>query len=94
LLCDDETVEEDPEIFDCEECPVAAALATLDTDNRAAWNLYRKVITRLSADLAAGGVVLDRLTRDLGSDDFDATWRRLMILYEAICPPAPPPPQE
>jgi hypothetical protein len=92
-MCDEETAEEDAEIFECETCGVAAALATLDADNRAAWNLYRKVITRLSSDLAAGGVVLDRLTQDLTVDDFDAMWRRLTILYDAICPP-PARPQE
>lgn len=72
---------------------MATALQTLDGPNTEAWALYRKVITRLTGDLGAGGMVLERLTRDLSSADFEDVWRRLSILYHAICP-MPEPPKE
>jgi hypothetical protein len=78
-------------VFDCETCQVATALAGLDAANRDAWTLYRKVITRLSADLHAGGAVLERLTRDLSPSEFDDTWQRLVMLYTTLCPPPDPP---
>jgi hypothetical protein len=93
LIVDEALIEEDPEVFDCDTCEVAQALASLDDANREAWTLYRKVVTRLSGDLNAGGTVLERLTREMGPSEFDETWRRLMILYNAICP-QPEPPKE
>lgn len=69
---------------------MADALAALDPPNRDAWALYRKVVTRLAGDLGAGGVVLERLTREMTVDEFEETWRRLAILYHAICPPPKP----
>ena len=91
---DEETAEEDSDVFDCDDCPVAAALAGLDDANREAWALYRKVITRLSADLHAGGVVLERLTREMDAHEFDDTWRRLVMLYAVISPLPDPKNQE
>jgi hypothetical protein len=70
---------------------VADALADLDAENREAWALYRKVVTRLAGDLGTGGVVLERLTRELTQSEFDDTWRRLAILYHALNPPPPRP---
>jgi hypothetical protein len=40
LIVDEETAEEDAEIFECETCPVASALEELDGENRAAWGCY------------------------------------------------------
>jgi hypothetical protein len=34
--------------------------------------------------------VLERLTADLDPDDFADLWRRLVILYDTICPPPEP----
>jgi hypothetical protein len=73
---------------------VATALAGLDDANREAWDLYRQVVTRLAGDLAAGGMVLDRLTRDLRPSEFEDLWRRLGILYTGLNPPLPDPTQE
>ena len=84
-------MDEDPDVFECDACPVASALAGLDDANQEAWALYRKVITRLSADLHAGGIVLDRLSREMSAREFEDTWRRLVILYNALCPPPEPP---
>lgn len=86
-MVDEETAEEDSEAFDCETCPVADALADLDGPNSEAWEFYKKVVTRLSADLYMGGVVLGSLTKGMDPDDFDDLWRRLTILYNALNPP-------
>lgn len=85
-MVDEETAEDDADAFECETCPVAEALASLDGPNRRAWQLYNTVVTRLAADLHAGGVVLDRLTRELDPDDFEDCWGRLTMLYHAINP--------
>jgi hypothetical protein len=78
-------------MFECDTCPVAAALAGLDPANREAWAIFQKVVTRLTADLQVGGVVLERLTREYDGGEFDALWRRLGILYDILCPPPSPP---
>jgi len=90
---DEETAEHDAEMFECDECPVAAALEDLDPFNTRVWELYKQVVTRLSADLHAGGIVLQALTQDLSPDEFAETWRRLVLLYNTIDPP-PDPQQE
>lgn len=89
-MVDEETVDGDPAAFDCDTCDVADALAGLDGQNREAWRLYRQVVTRLGGDLHAGGLVLDRLTRDMDPDDFADLWQRLTVLYNAINPPPDP----
>lgn len=77
-------------MFDCDGCPVAEQLDGLDARNCYVWNLYRKTVVRLAADLHAGGAVLSRLTADLSQDDFDDVWRRLVMLYNTIDPPPEP----
>lgn len=86
-MVSEEAADEDPEQFDCDECQVAAQLDDLDPFNCRVWAIYRQVVTRLAADLHAGGVVLTALTRDMSPDEFEDTWRRLLVLYEAIEPP-------
>lgn len=88
-MVDEETADEDGEQFECDECPVAQALADLDPFNARVWSIYKQVVTRLSADLHAGGVVLQAVTRDLDPDDFAEIWRRLTLLYNTLNPPPP-----
>lgn len=73
---------------------MASALAGLDEPNREAWALYRQVVTQLAADLHAGGVVLERLTRDLSPSEFADMWRRVSLLYSTLNPPTRPQPSQ
>lgn len=93
-MVSEETADGDPEVFDCDACPVSEHLETLDPFNCRVWAIYKQVVTRLAADLHAGGVVLTALTRDMSADEFTETWRRLLVLYEAIEPPPTASPQE
>jgi hypothetical protein len=88
---DEKTADEDAESYDCDGCPVAAALDGLDPFNQRVWALYEQVVTRLAADLHAGSAVLERLTREMSADEFDDVWRRLVLLYNTIQPPPKPP---
>lgn len=76
----------DPEAFDCETCPTAQALGSLDEPNREAWRIFRLLASRFLVDLHAGGHVLDRLTADLDVEQFEDLMQRLRILYDVLCP--------
>lgn len=84
---DDATVEGDEDVFECDTCPVREQIEALDSFNTYVWTLYRQVVTRLAADLHAGGTVLQSLTRDLSPDEFAEVWRRLLLLYNVLDPP-------
>lgn len=95
LMVDDATLEEEDaetanEMFNCDECEISAQMQALDAFNCRTWAIYRHLVTRLAADMHSGGVVLERLTADLDPDDFAELWRRLVILYDVICPPSQP----
>lgn len=79
-------VEEEAEQYDCDSCPVEAAMAQLDDDNREAWGLYRACCNRFVVDLQAGAVLLNRLTEEQDSETFAATCERLRILYDTLQP--------
>lgn len=87
LFVDEDTVEGDEDVFTCDVCAVRQQIESLDTFNTYVWGLYRQVVTRLAADLHAGGAVLQALTKDLSADEFAETWRRLVLLYNVIDPP-------
>lgn len=86
-----ETADEDPEVFDCDACPIVEQLEHLDPFNARVWAIYKQTVTRLAADLHAGGTVLQALTKEMSQEDFAETWRRLVVLYDTIEPPPKPP---
>lgn len=85
-LADEELVEQEADAYDCEACPVAAQMADLDADNRAAWALYRTCCNRFVVDLQAGAVLLDRLTADQDAEEFAATCERLRLIHDTVQP--------
>lgn len=89
-LVDDETVASDPQEFDCRTCEVMAQVISLDDDNRMAWERYRLLCNRFTNDLSAGGVVLDRLTKDDDADTFVESIERLRVIYDVLQPPKAP----
>ena len=73
--------------MDCDSCPMPAREASLDADNRFAWHVYGRVVTRLSADLGIGGEVFRALTAGLEPDDVIDLAERLRLMYDVLSPP-------
>lgn len=89
LFTDDAVIESDLDAFDCDTCRIRQELDGLDEENRTAWTCYRKLSRRIVGDLEARGVVLDRITRGLSPDDFDALVDRLNVIHDVLQPPKP-----
>lgn len=89
-MAPDDAVEDDPDLFDCDDCPVLEHLQRLDGINTATWGLFRTVTTRFAAELHVGGCALDRLTRDMDTETFRETWKRLTLAFDVIHPPPEP----
>lgn len=85
-FADDELLETESELFDCETCPVEAHLSIMDADNRRAWQLAHLLLTRFIADTHSFGPALARLTADLDEDDFADLLRRMTIIYDVLVP--------
>lgn len=81
-----EEVADDPELYQCETCPLRIAQAQLFPENVTAWWLYTQVATRFLVDLHAGGLALERLTADQSSEEFSDLLERLTLLYDVVCP--------
>ena len=85
-MADDELVAQEPELYDCDDCTLLARLQELDGDNQQAWTLYRTCCNRFTQDLGAGALLLDRLTQDLGADEFGDLTERLRLVYDIVAP--------
>lgn len=90
LLCcrfaDDDTLNEEPDLFDCETCAVEAQLAGMDADNKRAWDLAHLLLSRFMHDTQSMGAVLTRLSADLDDEDFADLVRRLSMIYDVLMP--------
>lgn len=85
-MADDELVEQEPELYDCGTCTLLDRIHDLDSDNQRAWSLYRSCCNRFTQDLGAGALLLDRLTQDLGAEEFEELADRLRLLYDIVAP--------
>lgn len=65
---------------------VDSAIAELSAENHHAWQLFERMCSRFTVEQGAVGVVLDRLTADLATDDFEEMVMRLSILYNIYFP--------
>ena len=65
---------------------MSARLAALDADNARAWHLGHVICSRFTGDAHCVGLVLDRLTADLGPDDFADLVQRLTLMYAELNP--------
>ena len=84
---DAETVEtESCEVFDCDACPVRAAIDGLDRENAEAWQLMGTVLTRFLIETRSLPQVLMRLTGDKDDEEFADLMTRLGIIYDVQCP--------
>ena len=85
-FADEESLEFEGESFDCETCAVATHLASLDADNRRAWDLSQTLLTRLVADTHAFGPLLVQLAGNVDADEFEALLRRITLIYDVLVP--------
>lgn len=81
-----EELEHEAESFDCENCPVAAHLDTLDADNRKAWEMAHVLCRRFLQEHHALGPVLVNFMHDLDEDDRLDLIRRLNLIYDVLVP--------
>ncbi len=89
LHTDAETVETDPQAFDCDTCEVRRQWDGLDADNREAWTLYRKVSTRFAVERGLVASQVQRVLRRLDDEDADDLMTRLALVHESCCPVRP-----
>jgi len=83
---DDELVQQEPDLYDCDSCQLLSHLNDLDGANQQVWALYKSCCNRFTQDLGAGSVMLDRLTQDMGAEEFAETAERLAVVYDILAP--------
>jgi hypothetical protein len=69
---------------------VAERIEDLDPDNREAWQLFGRIVSRLTMDVP--GLVtpiLELIVADLASDDALDLLQRLSAIYDTVIPPKP-----
>lgn len=86
-FADDEALEHEAELFECETCPVAAHLDGMDLENRRAWDLTHLLCSRLMADTHGAGPLLVALTSDLDPEERADLLRRMTLIYDTLVPP-------
>jgi hypothetical protein len=82
-----EEIDGDPDLYDCQRCPVADALTGLDDENLEAWRLYHTLASRFLVDAQAVGAVFSRLTADQSPEQLADTCERMRVLYDTLQPP-------
>jgi len=73
-------------VFNCDTCPVQAAIEGLDGENLRAWRLMRTLATRFNVETQALPMVLMRLTGGDDAEEFADLMSRLAIIYDVQCP--------
>jgi len=88
LVPEEDACETDAEQFDCETCPVQAALGALDDPNARAWRLFHQIAQRFVVDAQIGGEVFRLLTAQDDTESASELLERLAIIYDFLMPPA------
>jgi hypothetical protein len=87
----DEDLDGDEGQFDCETCPLGAAVDDLDPENSEAWTLFSTLYCRLAADLpGVAGALLAKVIESRSSDEATDLMNRLNVIYDTVCPPKTP----
>lgn len=66
---------------------MADAQATLDADNREAWGMYGRIVSRLTVDLHMAPVVFARAVDGMDSDEVLTLVDRLAVMHNILNPP-------
>lgn len=86
LFASDEELETDSAQFQCDQCAVAEALDGLWPENRRAWALSRRVLTRFTFETGCVALALERLTSECDPEDWADLLTRLAIIYDEVNP--------
>ena len=89
-FADDEALEAEPELYNCDGCPIIAAVEDLEPSNAEAWALFQRLATRFVVDAALVPEMFRRLTEDYSVDDFDDLTERLALIYDIVMPEKKP----
>ncbi len=86
---EDEALEQEPELYQCETCPVADAQGQLWTENAEAWGVFQRLAQRFVIDTHLGPSVFAALTADAEPDAVVDLVERLGVMYDIVAPPQP-----
>jgi hypothetical protein len=84
---DDETLEGDPEQFDCDNCPLTDAFDDVWPENVEAWSLYKRMCSRFTYDFHAVPVLLQKAVEDRDAHEAIELTERLAMIYDTVNPP-------
>ncbi len=83
----DDEIETEPDLYQCETCPVSEAQAQLWPENAEAWLVFQRMASRFVVDTGLAGDVFRRLTTEHDDDDAVALVERMALLYDIVNPP-------
>lgn len=86
---DDETLEGDPDQFDCQQCPLMDAYDDLRPENKEAWALYKQLCTRFTHEFHIAPVLMQKAVAELDFDEAATLAQRLTVIYDTLYPPKP-----
>jgi hypothetical protein len=89
LTVEQDEIDENPDDYDCEACPVRLQLEGLDAENAEAWRIYRKMATRFVQDFALSAELFRIETEGWTVEDVTDLVTRLGIVYDELSPPRP-----
>lgn len=87
LFATDDEIETDAQEFDCQSCAAADALDGLWPENRHAWTLYRRIVSRFTYDTHSIGALIVRAMDGLEPEDAFDLVERLSVIYQELVPP-------
>ena len=86
-FADADTLRDEPELFQCDTCPVSLAIDGLERDNAEAWDVYRRLASRFVREAGIGGRVFDGIVDGWDGDDIEELVTRLDIIHDVLAPP-------
>jgi hypothetical protein len=92
IFADEDQTEQDPELYDCDECPVADALHDLDGDPKCAeaWSIFRKCVNRFTVETHCVPTALAAATAGKEPDDVMDLLERCELMFDILHPPPEP----
>lgn len=77
---------EQPELFDCQKCPVADALEGLEDDNAEAWRMFQRLAGRFVVEMHLSPEVFRCYTAERSERELDDLLDRLELIYDVVMP--------
>lgn len=86
LTADEELLEGDPDLFNCETCQVRQAREQLSTSNLGAFEVFDLLARRVVVDFQLSPLVFDAVRLRLTKENAVLLIEQLDLIYEAKCP--------